>query len=143
MPTEFTPLASLIGGGMIGLSATLLMLTIGRTAGATGIMSGALFPASRAEGTWRLAMILGMIAAGPILAILFGVRPNVVPAIGLPQVILGGFVVGVGVSMSSGCTSGHGICGLARFSLRSLVAVLTFMGAGFVTVLLIRHVLGG
>ena len=87
-------------------------------------------------------MILGMIAAGPMLAFMFGVRPNVVPAIGLPQMVLGGFIVDIGVSLFSGCTSGQGICGLARFSLRSLVAVLTFMGAGFATVLFIRHVLG-
>lgn len=142
MPTDFTPLSSLIGGGMIGLSATLLMLSVGRIAGATGILSGVLFPTSGSEFRWRLVMILGMIAAAPLLALVFGVRPNVVPPFGLGQIVVGGLIVGAGVSLASGCTSGHGICGLARLSVRSLTAVLSFMAAGFVTVFILRHVIG-
>lgn len=142
MATEFTPLASLVGGGMIGLSATLLMLGVGRIAGATSIMSGILFPSSGGEFRWRLVMVVGMIAAAPLLAWVFNIRPNVIPPFGLPQIIIGGMIVGLGVSLSSGCTSGHGICGLARLSVRSLVAVVSFMATGFVTVFIIRHVLG-
>jgi uncharacterized membrane protein YedE/YeeE len=87
-------------------------------------------------------MILGMIAAAPLLALVFGVRPNVVPPFGLGQIVVGGLIVGAGVSLASGCTSGHGICGLARLSVRSLTAVLSFMAAGFVTVFILRHVIG-
>ena len=92
MATEFTPLASLIGGGMIGLSATLLMLGVGRIAGATGIMSGILFPTSGGEFRWRLVLVVGMIAAAPLLAFIFNIRPNVLPPFGLPQIILGGLI---------------------------------------------------
>ena len=142
MATEFTPIASLLGGGMIGLSATLLMLGVGRIAGATGIMSGILFPTSGGEFRWRIVLVIGMIIAAPVLALIFNIRPNVLPPFGLPQVTIGGLIVGFGVSLSSGCTSGHGICGLARLSVRSLVAVISFMATGFITVFIIRHVLG-
>ena len=141
MATEFTPFASLLGGALIGLSASLLMLGTGRIAGATGILSGALFPSNRSEFTWRAVTIVGMIAAVPILQTLFGIVPNVVPPFGAGQIVFGGLIVGIGVSFASGCTSGHGICGLARLSKRSLIAVMTFMATGFVTVFAIRHML--
>lgn len=142
METEFTPYLSLIGGVLIGLSAVMLMIGLGRIAGATGILSGILFPASFKDFSWRLAMVIGMMAAVPLLAFTVQVQPNVVADFSLTRVVIGGLIVGVGVTLGGGCTSGHGICGLARFSRRSLVAVISFMAAAFITVFLIRHVIG-
>lgn len=142
MATEFTPLPSLLGGVLIGASAVMLMIGLGRIAGATGIMSGILFPSNAKDFSWRLAMVSGMMLAVPLLAFTVQVQPNVVPDFSLTRVIIGGLIVGVGVTLGGGCTSGHGICGLARLSPRSAVAVVSFMIAAFVTVFINRHVLG-
>ena len=142
MVTEFTPLLSLLGGVLIGASAVMLMIGLGRIAGATGIMSGILFPSNAKDFSWRLAMVSGKILAVPLLAFTVQVQPNVVPDFSLTRVIIGGLIVGVGVTLGGGCTSGHGICGLARLSPRSAVAVVSFMIAAFVTVFITRHVLG-
>ena len=142
MVTEFTPLLSLLGGVLIGASAVMLMIGLGRIAGATGIMSGILFPSNAKDFSWRLAMVSGMILAVPLLAFTVQVQPNVVPDFSLTRVIIGGLIVGVGVTLGGGCTSGHGICGLARLSPRYAVAVVSFMIAAFVTVFITRHVLG-
>lgn len=142
MVTEFTPLLSLLGGVLIGASAVMLMIGLGRIAGATGIMSGILFPSNAKDFSWRLAMVSGMMMAVPLLAFTVQVQPNVVPDFSLTRVIIGGLIVGVGVTLGGGCTSGHGICGLARLSPRSAVAVVSFMIAAFVTVFINRHVLG-
>jgi len=141
--TEFTPFSAAVGGGMIGLSATLLWLVSGRIAGATGILSGVVFPQNRADFLWKISFIVGMVVAPMALGLFAGVTPNVVPPFGPVQVIVGGVVVGVGVTLANGCTSGHGICGLARLSRRSLASVVVFMAAGFATVFVLRHVLGG
>jgi len=140
---NFTPMSSLVGGALIGLAAAMLMIGYGRIAGASGLLAGVVFPQSKSEMLWRAIVIASMIASAPLLAALFGIRPNVVPPVSLAQVAIGGLIVGVGVTLGSGCTSGHGICGLARFSVRSLVAVVCFMATAFVSVFVLRHLVGG
>ncbi|MEP2921264.1 YeeE/YedE family protein [Sulfitobacter sp.] len=140
--TTFTPLQSLGGGALIGLSAVLLMGVMGRIMGATGILAGLLQPAGLGDWMWRAAVILGMLSAPAFYSAWTGQMPAItVPASG-GMLVIGGFVVGVGVTFGSGCTSGHGVCGMARLSPRSVAATLTFMAATFVTVFIIRHVIG-
>ena len=142
METVFTPISSFGGGLAIGLGAVILMLSLGRILGATGILSGTVFVEDKEELKWRAAMILGMIAA-PILIFLFtGKMPEVNVPISPLMIVLGGVIVGFGASLGSGCTSGHGVCGLSRLSVRSLVAVPTFMATGVITLYIIRHVVG-
>ncbi len=142
MITEFTPIASLMGGLLIGLAAVLLMLLLGRILGATGILSGALMPEKLDDWAWRVAMLLGMFS-GPWLYRLFA---GELPEISVPSspmmLLVGGLLVGVGVTLGSGCTSGHGVCGLARGSFRSFAAVALFMTSTVVTVFVTRHLLG-
>lgn len=141
--TEFTPLQSLAGGMLIGLAATLLMLLNGRIAGITGILAGLLPPAGVQERVWRAAFLAGMVASPLLVVGLFRV-PITYQTVTTPLgMMVSGLIVGIGVTFGSGCTSGHGICGLSRFSVRSLVAVLVFMGSTAVTVYVVRHVLGG
>lgn len=142
METEFTPWVSLLGGGLIGLSATLLMLSLGRIMGATGILAGLVFPASRSDFAWRAAVVAGMVTGPVIVWAISGAMPAVQVPITLPMLLLGGLIVGVGVTFGGGCTSGHGVCGMARLSPRSIVATLTFMIATLVTVFIVRHVFG-
>jgi len=141
--TEFTPFASLFGGVLIGLSAVLLMLVLGRVMGATGILTGFVNPASAADCSWRAAMLAGMVAAPLAYFAVTGGMPTIDVPVSTPLMLLGGFIVGIGVTFGSGCTSGHGVCGMARLSGRSITATLTFMAATAVTVFVIRHVLGG
>lgn len=136
--TEFTPILSLCGGALIGLSAVLLMAFHGRIAGMTGIVAGIL-PPLPADWQWRAAFLVGAVAA-PLAYHLAGAAISFSAPVSGLSLIVGGFIVGLGVTYGGGCPSGHGICGLARFSPRSLVAVATFMCAAFVTVFLIRHV---
>ncbi|MEO1329000.1 MAG: YeeE/YedE thiosulfate transporter family protein [Pseudomonadota bacterium] len=143
METAFTPLASLGGGLLIGLSAVLLMLGLGRIFGATGILSGAVFVESREELRWRAALILGMILAPGLIFAFTGSTPALTVPVSPVMIVIGGVIVGLGASLGSGCTSGHGVCGLSRLSLRSLVAVPTFMATAAITVFLIRHVFSG
>jgi uncharacterized protein len=141
MITEFTPYASLIGGILIGLGAVILMAFNGRIAGMTAMLGGVLEPKSP-DSPWRLAFLAGAIAA-PLTATLLGAEFSFAsPTTGV-LLAIGGVIVGVGVTYGSGCTSGHGVCGLARLSPRSLVATLTFMATTFATVTLIRHGFGG
>lgn len=141
METSFTPLASLAGGGLIGLSAVLLMAVAGRIMGATGVLSGALFGDGGGRD-WRIALIAGMVSA-PVLILLFtGAMPQVQVPVTLPMLLIGGFLVGIGVTFGGGCTSGHGVCGMARLSGRSITATLTFMVATAITVFVIRHMIG-
>ena len=143
METAFTPLMSFGGGALVGLAAVLLMLGLGRILGATGILSGAVFVISRQETTWRVALIAGMlIAPGAIFAVT-GTMPEISVPSSPIMIVVGGLIVGLGASLGSGCTSGHGICGLSRLSLRSIVAVPTFMATAAITVYLIRHAFGG
>ncbi len=141
--TEFTPIAALVGGTLIGVSAVLLMLVAGRIMGATGILAGLLMPQSREDAGWRVALLAGMVT-GPLLVLaLTGQMPAVDVPVSQTAMILGGILVGVGVTYGAGCTSGHGVCGMARLSPRSLVATIVFMVCAGVTVYLVRHVFGG
>ena len=140
--TTFTPWASLGGGILIGLAATLLMLVHGRIMGATGILAGLIMPASRTDFAWRAALVAGMVCGPLALWLLTGNWPEAQVNVSLPLMILSGLIVGVGVSYGGGCTSGHGVCGIARLSPRSIVATLIFMVTTFATVFVLRHVIG-
>ena len=143
METAFTPWASLGGGALIGLAAVLLMGLHGRILGATGILGGLFRFNDPADWSLRAAIVAGM-AAGPLVwLILAGEMPRIDLPVPNWAVVLGGLIVGVGVSYGGGCTSGHGVCGIARLSLRSLVATASFMGTAIATVFVIRHLLGG
>lgn len=143
MATNFTPFASLAGGVLIGAAAVLLMAMLGRIAGATGIFTGLFFPADRRDWAWRAAMLAGMVSAPGVMWLGSGTVPEMTVSASHMTLALGGVLVGVGVFLGSGCTSGHGVCGLARLSPRSLVATLTFMATMTATVFVSRHVLGG
>lgn len=140
--TGFTPLQSLTGGILIGLASVLLMLTLGRIMGATGVLAGVLTPSTHPDFGWRIALLAGMVS-GPLgMLALTGQMPSVEVPVSMPMLLVGGFLVGVGVTYGSGCTSGHGVCGMARLSPRSIAATLTFMMTTGLTVFVIRHVLG-
>ena len=139
--TDFTPIQSLIGGMMIGLSAVFLMALHGRVAGMTGILTGIIPPAAP-DWPWRAAFLAGAIVAPVIYLAAGGAIPFEVP-VSTAALAIGGLLVGIGVHFGNGCPSGHGICGLARLSPRSLAAVLTFMLTAVVTVFVVRHVIGG
>jgi len=138
--TDFAPVSGLVGGALIGLAAIVLMLTIGRIAGASGIVLNAMTAVHPGERYWRLAFIVGL-PSGALLATAVGLKDwNSVnfPA-SMAASVAAGFIVGVGSTLGSGCTSGHGICGLARFSIRSFVATATFMATAAATVFIVRH----
>ena len=139
--TDFTPIQSLLGGILIGLSAVLLMALQGRVAGMTGILTGVIPPVA-SDWRWRAVFLGGAVIAPVIYLAAGGVIPFEVP-VSTGALIFGGLLVGIGVHFGNGCPSGHGICGLARFSPRSLAAVLTFMLTAFATVFVVRHVIGG
>lgn len=140
--TTFTPWASLAGGILIGLAATLLMLLAGRVMGATGILGGLVRPASKRDFRWRAALLLGMVSGPLAVAAITGKMPEVQVPVSLPALLVGGLIVGIGASYGSGCTSGHGVCGIARLSPRSIVATLIFMATAFATVFVTRHLIG-
>ena len=142
METEFTLWASLGGGVLIGCAAVALMALHGRILGATGILSGALMPSDGKDRIWRLAVLAGMISGPLAFWLLTGGMPEIQVPVGVPALMLGGVLVGIGVTLGSGCTSGHGVCGIARLSKRSIAATLTFMATTGVTVFLLRHVIG-
>lgn len=138
---EFTPLMSFVGGLLIGAAALILMVTKGRVMGISGILAGMIPATSSFEFLWRLAFVAGVIA-GPLLLIHFDLYLiNVVSVADGAMLYLAALLVGVGTAIGSGCTSGHGICGLARLSPRSLAAVMVFVLAGVVTVTVLRHLL--
>ena len=141
--TEFTPIASLVGGMMIGLSAVLLMAWEGRIAGVAGI-AGLLLPPYRDDFfRSRFAFILGLIAA-PLLWIFVTGQPVVqTVSSNLPVMFAAGVIVGFGTAYGHGCTSGHGVCGLSRLSMRSLVATSIFIATAMITVFVVRHAIGG
>lgn len=140
--TEFTPLASLFGGALIGLSAVLLMAFHGRIAGMTGILTG-LMPPMSSDWAWRAAFVAGAIVAPALVLTLSGQTIPFDSPVPTPWIIIGGLIVGGGVYFGSGCTSGHGVCGIARLSPRSIAATATFMATATATVFVVRHVLGG
>lgn len=138
--TNFTPWSSLTGGLLLGLASALFILLNGRILGISGIMGGLLRP-QRGDKGWRLAFLLGLLAAPLVWRLAAPAAMLNAPRIdaGWGLVLLAGVLVGVGTRYSAGCTSGHGVCGLSRLSPRSLVATLSFMAAGFLTVFLLRH----
>ena len=136
---HFTPWASLAGGVLIGIAAAMFLLLNGRIAGISGILGGLLRPVS-GDVAWRAAFVAGLVFAPALYSL---VTRYPVPTIeaGYPLLLLAGVLVGVGTRYGSGCTSGHGVCGLSRLSPRSLAATVAFMAAGFATVFAVRHVL--
>jgi uncharacterized membrane protein YedE/YeeE len=141
--TLFTPLASLLGGALIGLSAVLLMASQGRIAGISGIASR-LFPPYEDDGFFgRLAFVLGLVAAPFAVTAVTGDALQQTVSQNLPLMVAAGLLVGFGTVWGNGCTSGHGVCGIARLSPRSIVATLIFMATGAATVFVARHLIGG
>ena len=137
---NFTPLAAALGGMMIGLAAALLVLLQGRIAGISGIVGGLLLSPPRGDVAWRIAFVAGLVAA-PVLYRLLAPLPAITIETGIPQLLVAGLLVGFGTRLGSGCTSGHGVCGLSRRSPRSLAATGLFMAAGIATVYAVRHLL--
>lgn len=135
--THFTPWTSLAGGVLIGIAAAMLVLLNGRIAGVSGI-AGSLFSLRRGDIAWRVAFLLGLLAA-PVAFRVFGRVPFPRIDAGFGALLIAGLLVGIGTSYGSGCTSGHGVCGISRLSPRSLVATLAFMATGMVTVFVARH----
>ena len=136
---EFTPVSALAGGALIGLAAAMFVLLNGRIAGISGVIGGLLAPV-KGDVAWRAAFVLGLVGA-PWLYALFGALPAPRIEASTVALVAAGLLVGVGTRYGSGCTSGHGVCGLARLSPRSLVATAVFMAAGFATVFVARHLL--
>jgi uncharacterized membrane protein YedE/YeeE len=136
----FSPWTALAGGVLIGAAAAMLALLNGRIAGVSGVLGGLLKP-KKADRAWRLAFVGGLAGAALLYALLFG-DPEVRVDAGYGALVAAGFSVGVGTRYGSGCTSGHGVCGLSRLSPRSLVATLSFMAAGFATAFILRHLIG-
>jgi uncharacterized membrane protein YedE/YeeE len=134
----FTPASALIGGVLIGLAAAMFVLFNGRIAGISGILGGLLRPKAR-DVSWRLAFVIGLLIA-PVAYQLFAVLPVMHIEASEMLLVSAGLLVGVGTRYGAGCTSGHGVCGLSRLSVRSLTATLVFMAAGFATVFVMRHV---
>ncbi len=143
MPTEFTPFASLGGGILIGIASVLLMATLGRVMGATGILAGFFAPSSREDWTWRASLLAGMSTAPAVIWLATGTPALIQVPVSTTAMVIGGLIVGAGVTYGGGCTSGHGVCGMARLSPRSLVATAVFMLFAGLTVYVTRHVMGG
>lgn len=139
---NFTPITALLGGLLIGGAATLTLWANGRIAGISGILSGVIVPNS-SDRVWRVLFVLGMLAGAIAYPLLRGEPTALELQVGPVGAIIAGLLVGFGTRLGSGCTSGHGICGLARFSRRSFTATLLFMVTAIVTVFIIRHVVGG
>ena len=143
METEFTPILSLLGGGLIGASTVLLMATNGRIAGISGIISRILPPSAAAPGLLQgLFFVIGLLVSAPIWMMVNGQSLVQTVSDNLPLLCVAGVFVGFGSVLGNGCTSGHGVCGLSRLSGRSIVATVTFMSTAFISVLLLRHVIG-
>ena len=140
---QFTPFTAIGGGLLIGLAAIVLMAGIGRIAGVTGILAGAmigLIGAKKSEWLWRLMFVPGLVIS-PIVFQFFGELPSIEIQTDWPAILVAGLIVGFGTRLGSGCTSGHGVCGISRLSPRSIIATIVFMGGGFATVATIRHLL--
>ena len=140
--SDFTPISAALGGALIGAAATAMLLFNGRVAGISGILGGVLRP-ERGDTMWRVVFVLGLFVGGVVFGAL---RPSSFDATASPHLaiaIAAGLLVGAGVQLSNGCTSGHGVCGVSRLSKRSLAATMMFMTTGALTVFVMRHVLGG
>ena len=142
MMTEFTPVSALVGGAIIGAAAVMFMALVGRIAGISGI-AGGLLAAQRGDFAWRLAFVLGLAAAPLAWQAATGAGAVVTMTSNPVLLIVAGVLVGFGAQLGSGCTSGHGVCGISRFSARSILATLTFIATAGVTVYVMRHLVGG
>ena len=140
--TDFTPDSGAIGGALIGLAAVILMATAGRIMGATGIFRGLLTLRFDDAFQWRMIFIVGLLLGTAWTGLITGAAHNISFVSNNYLIVIGGLLVGAGTTLSNGCTSGHGICGISRFSLRSVVATCVFMVAAIITVFTFRHVLG-
>jgi uncharacterized protein len=140
--TSFTPLSAALGGVLIGLSALMLILLGGRVAGVSSVLGG-IVGLRRGDLGWRLAFLAGLVAAPAVYAASGGVLPPLQVTSSAAILVTGGLLVGLGTRLGGGCTSGHGVCGIARLSPRSIVATLVFMASGAVTVFVVRHLVGG
>lgn len=138
--TAFTPWPALTGGVLIGIAVALFALVNGRVAGISGIL-GSLISPVKGDVAWRVAFVAGLVGA-PLVYALFAALPKVQIDASFGALVVAGFLVGVGTRYGAGCTSGHGVCGVSRLSPRSIVATIVFMTAGFVTVYVIRHIVG-
>ena len=144
METEFTPFVSLLGGALIGLSAVVLLATHGRIAGISGIVSGMLPPTFDKTGLPQgIIFLVGLLLAAPLWIVVTGTAPVQVVSKNELLLVAAGLLVGFGSVIGNGCTSGHGVCGISRGSARSIAATMTFMATAFVTVFVLRHVVGG
>jgi uncharacterized protein len=136
----FTPWTALAGGALIGVAAGMFVLLNGRIAGISGIVGGLLSP-QKGDTLWRILFVAGIVLA-PLIWLINGPLPDMQIDAGYPLLVVAGLIVGISTRYGSGCTSGHGVCGISRLSPRSIVATLAFMFTGFVTVYIMRHVLG-
>jgi uncharacterized membrane protein YedE/YeeE len=141
--TPFTPIESLLGGALIGAAAVILMLFLGRVAGISGILGRLLPPFGEPGVGGAAAFIAGLVAAPILYTVATGLAVQQTVSGNLPLIVGAGLAVGFGAILGGGCTSGHGVCGLSRLSARSLLATLTFMATGLLTVLIVRHILPG
>jgi uncharacterized membrane protein YedE/YeeE len=139
---HFTPFASLIGGMLIGVSASALLLFDGKIAGISGIVAGLLSPA-KTDTLWRIVFVAGLLTGGFLLRLFSPQTFTIAITRSWGALVVAGLLVGFGTRLGNGCTSGHGVCGLSRFSQRSLIATITFIATGAVTVYIINHILGG
>ena len=144
LETEFTPIMSLLGGALIGLSAVVLMASHGRLAGISGIVSRVLPPSVDTKGLPQgFTFIIGLLLVAPLWYVLFGKAPDATVSHNMVLLGIAGLLVGFGSVLGNGCTSGHGVCGISRFSRRSIIATATFMVSGGLTVFILRHIIGG
>lgn len=139
---DFTPIPALVGGALIGVASSLILLTHGKVAGISGIYGG-LFRRGTSDRPFRLAFIAGLIVAGALIRVFFPGAFTTSWRASLPVALAAGLLVGFGTQLGNGCTSGHGVCGISRLSIRSLIATATFIGTGMATVFVVRHVIGG
>jgi uncharacterized membrane protein YedE/YeeE len=139
---DFTPLPALIGGAIIGLAASLLLLTHGKVAGISSLY-GSLLRRGTSDRAFRLSFIAGLVGSGAIMKLVFPTAFATTWSATLPVALVAGLFVGFGTQLGSGCTSGHGVCGISRLSVRSIVATCTFMATGVATVFVVRHLIGG
>ena len=140
--TEFTPYSGLIGGGLIGLAAVILMASAGRIMGATGIFRGLLTTRFDEAFRWRLVFIVGLLIGTAWTGLFTGAAHNISFVSNNYLIVIGGVLVGAGTTLGNGCTSGHGICGISRFSMRSILATCVFMIVAIITVFIVRHIMG-
>lgn len=140
--TEFTPLSALAGGIMIGLAAVLLMAANGRIAGISGIVGRLLPPVPQGEAAWRVAFLAGLFISPALVGAASGAALDITVSPNITVMVAAGLLVGFGAALGDGCTSGHGVCGVARLSRRSIAATVTFMATAIATVFVVRHVIG-